>query len=381
MIFQLDESLHDDAADFLKNALQQSFSPKRIDIYDSHIEVDLNEKSAEQKVSETIEKLLFVGRSIRYETLFQQAGQPVFSQNPMDALQESGQVKKLMNGAFVYQGKFLTLFKYFNEFWLERALAYDAVEQDAPLFWPVDLYKKINYLSEFPQQVILCSSLKDDFSSREDFAENYSTKTDFTAVKHNDHFRPSEYGMQCAVCDYCYYLLEGARNYPNTVYTVYNKVFRNEMSEIDSLDRLTCFSVRDIMFVGDEAFVMDLRDNMINEAKQFLELLGLESKIMTANDPFFGNDAVLKNLFQTSMSLKYEILAKLPFADKFIAIGSINLHRNFFGETFDIQLPDESHAWSGCIGIGFDRLVYALFCQYGMDFSKWPTNLQTICRD
>ena len=77
-------------------------------------------------------------------------------------------------------------------------------------------------------------------------------------------FRGSDYGLQPAVCDNCYYALENIKNFKNTIYTTFNKVFRDENSLHDNLDRLTSFSVRDIMFVGDKKFVTNTRKKLIN---------------------------------------------------------------------------------------------------------------------
>ena len=63
------------------------------------------------------------------------------------------------------------------------------------------------------------------------------------------------------------------KSFKNTIYTTYNKVFRNENSKNNSLDRLMSFSVRDIMFVGDKNFVLKTRNRLIEDIKIFLKKL------------------------------------------------------------------------------------------------------------
>ena len=53
--------------------------------------------------------------------------------------------------------------------------------------------------------------------------------------------------------------LKNINKFKNNIYTTYNKVFRNEDSKVNSLDRLINFSVRDIMFVGTKKFVADTK--------------------------------------------------------------------------------------------------------------------------
>jgi len=190
----------------------------------------------------------------------------------------------------------------------------------------------------------------------------------------------SEYGLEPAVCDCCYYGLENQSGLKNSFYTCYNKVFRNERSGSNQLDRLTNFSVRDIMFVGTEQFVLESRQILIDKLSKFLGNLQIEVKIETANDPFFANESSMKSAFQNSHKLKYELLAAIPHLEKNISIGSINFHMDFFGSAFDISTENRVPAHSGCIGVGMERTVYALFCQHGPDLHDWPENVIQFLR-
>ena len=129
------------------------------------------------------------------------------------------------------------------------------------------------------------------------------------------------------------------------------------------------------MFVGSEAFVLEARQKLIERMARFLSALHIEAGIETANDPFFANDSAMKSVFQNAHRLKYELLARIPHLGREIAIGSINLHTDFFGKAFDIRMADGSVAHSGCVGFGYERLVYALFCQHGPELRSWPREL------
>ena len=220
--------------------------------------------------------------------------------------------------------------------------------------------------------MILCTAVEKDFEVRDEFAREYSKSSDYGDVDVKRHFSGATYGLQCAVCDICYYNMRGTREHENTVYTTANKVFRNESSATGDLDRLTNFTVRDVMFVGDEEFVLLYRQKMLDEAQELLGKLELDSKIETADDPFFTNDSVVKNLFQNASELKHELLVRLPYAESWMAVGSVNLHLDFFGQAFDIKGVQDKPVFSGCFGIGFERLAYALFCQHGTRVDGWP---------
>lgn len=376
MDFKFDRKLDADARNFLASSIERSYKTRSINVSDDRISVEFEEELSEELFAKLVKELLFITKNLTLDKIFENSPGHKYDKDPTSFLEESGDVKRIADGLFMFQGLFWKLFQTFHDYVKELAKKYDAIEQEYPVLWPVDLFKEINYFKEFPQQVILAAPIKDNFESRNSFAQEYGKDKDFSAISMADFADESRYGLQPAVCDICYYALRNETGYENKVYTTYNKVFRNEVSKTGSLDRLINFSVRDIMFVGDKNFVLMMRQHLIDEVIEFVKLLGLDVKIETANDPFFCNESVAKNVFQSVAKLKYEILAKLNYSDSYMAVGSINLHLDFFGKAFNIKLPDGSNAYSGCLGIGFERLVFAFFCQYGHDSSLWPTEIK-----
>lgn len=370
--YTLPRELSDSEKDFISVALHRSLRLDELSFSCDGVRATLGEQIAQDKFDEIMRNLLYVARSINRKTLFESSHRASYTKNPMAELIASGDVCPVSDGMFSFQGDIWRVILACHALSLAMARRYDATEQEHPVLWPVDLYRKINYLSEFPQQVVLAAPVAKSFDARDNFARRYAKSQQYDTVAMDEHMAHAQYGLQCAVCDICYYNLRGRRNYRNTLYTTCNKVFRNEYSATGSLDRLTNFTVRDIMFVGDRDFVLLHRQKMLDEAQALLDALQLESKLETADDPFFTNDAVVKNLFQSTSELKHELLVRLPYANSFMAVGSVNMHLDFFGHAFDIQLDDNSAAYSGCFGVGFERLAFALYSQHGPRASAWP---------
>jgi len=376
MDYPLESKLDNNTTHFITSFIETSYNVKNIKIADDNISIDFIDIVSSDEFKKLMKKLLYISGSIDRDTLFENKAGNSYRENPMKYLEESKNVIKIADGMYMFQGMFLKVFRSLLKYLENLAAKYNAIDQEYPTLWPIDLFKKINYFKEFPQQVILTTTVKKSFGSRDKFANKYDNENDYDSVSIDDHMESCHFGLEPAVCDTCYYALSNETNYKNKIYTTYNKVFRNESSKINSLDRLKNFSVRDIMFVGDKEFVLNTRQRLIDDLIEFLKYLNLDSKIETANDPFFSNDSAMKNVFQYAFRLKYELLAKINFSNSYLAIGSINLHLDSFGKPFNIRLPDGSHAFSGCIGIGFERLAYALYCQYGHDVSSWPEDLK-----
>src|SRR5207247_2179199 len=93
-----------------------------------------------------------------------------------------------------------------------------------------------------------------------------------------------------------------------------------------------------------------------------------------ATDPFFDPSRNPKFLAQKLDPVKTEMV----FGGE-LAIGSINFHRNFFGETFGIRREGEP-AFSGCVAFGLERWLFALLRRFGPDESAWPSGLMEAAR-
>jgi hypothetical protein len=88
--------------------------------------------------------------------------------------------------------------------------------------------------------------------------------------------------------------------------------------------------------------------------------------LAAASDPFFDPSRNPKFLAQRLDPVKTEMI----FGDG-LAIGSINFHRNYFGEAFGIARGGEA-AFSGCVAFGLERWLYAFLSRFGPDVRRWP---------
>ena len=357
---------------FIENALRTSFRVKSFEVGDGHLSVGHEEGESADAIRAMTRRFVFISKNINKDLVFHNDVPIRYRQDPQPALEKAGQVVPIQPGFYTLQGDFLRVFQAVNNATLRIAAELGAIEQEHPAVWPVRLFKMIDYFHEFPHQMILCAPVKEDYASRALFSKLYGKDQSFETVPMDSWMADASYGLQPAVCDCCYYNLEGAKSHQDTFYTTVNKVFRNERSATNRLDRLTNFSVRDIMFVGGEEFVLESRQALIERLSRFLVDLQINAKIETANDPFFANDAAMKTVFQNAHRLKYELLADIPHLGKEIAVGSINLHTDFFGKAFNIRMSDGRTAHSGCIGVGMERMSYALFCQHGPSLADWP---------
>ncbi|MEU3135242.1 hypothetical protein AB0935_24355 [Streptomyces sp. NPDC007027] len=172
-----------------------------------------------------------------------------------------------------------------------------------------------------------------------------------------DVMEPSGFALPSAACYAIYVDLAGtAVPAEGTTRTTVGTCFRNE-NHYDGLQRLLGFSMREIVFVGPE----DSAKNHLQRAKDAVLALctelGLEVRVEAATDPFFD-----KNSGKAKMQRLFPV--KEEFVVEGLAIGSVNYHRNFFGERCAIQAGDTT-AHTSCLAFGLERWVHTLTQRFG----------------
>ncbi|MBS0331334.1 MAG: hypothetical protein JSS35_01075 [Proteobacteria bacterium] len=144
------------------------------------------------------------------------------------------------------------------------------------------------------------------------------------------------------------------------------------------LSRLQTFRMREIVFFGTSEFVVEHRDWWIEAFARMLRDWKARFRFVAATDPFFLASSAQKRAYQSMRKLKYECQLHIPHTDQWVAVASFNNHEASLTDAYGLREdagegPSRTH--SGCVGFGYDRLVYALLCQFGLDSSRWPKAL------
>ena len=150
---------------------------------------------------------------------------------------------------------------------------------------------------------------------------------------------------------------------------------RYEGTNHRALSRLRAFTMREVVWLGNPRYVIAARakaeELIIKWAKEW-ELVGT---FETANDMFFTQDYSIKASFQRQQQAKKELRLMIPAERQSISVFSSNFHAMTFGKAFNITIGDRP-ATSGCIGWGYERWIFAIFSQFGLDWQQWPAQLR-----
>jgi len=282
----------------------------------------------------------------------QHEGKIYYKQNPMDYLFENELVVQVGNGLFVLKGILVDLYNKIEQLIIGIANRVKAKEVIVPYILSWENATKSNYLNSFENQALSIVSLE--------------------KIKKNENKVLEYVGLACpTVCYHYFSSLKNKRVSENFAITAFARCTRGEKGELNDLSRLTNFSMREIVFFGTKEFCSEQLNIVLNETKKILnEIFDLNYKVMTASDPFFGENDLLKKKAQLLSESKHELQAFLPYCNDSISIGSFNNHGSVFYDRFNISSKEPELKFSSCVGWGYERLIFSILSQKGVDFNS-----------
>lgn len=276
-------------------------------------------------------------------------GEILFTDNPMPVLLNNNLISQVGNGLFVLKGELVKLFEIIENLILDIAEDVDAERAIVPSILSKNNTVSSEYLNSFANQALLIAPIN---------------STDFDSL-HNGFV-----GMNSPTV--CYHCLSSLRNCSinnNKAMTAISKCSRHEEGELDDLSRLTNFTMREIIFWGEKEYCQNKMNLVLDRTIDILSsVFDLSFEIITANDPFFGNDSVTKKNIQLLLQSKLEVQALIPFKNSSISVASFNNHGDVFFDRFNISYKTSELKNSCCIGWGYERLIFSILCQKGVDF-------------
>lgn len=259
---------------------------------------------------------------------------------------------------------------------LELARTLNPVPYRFPALIDPVLLERLSAFEHFPHTLGFVGHLRRDLDVLERFSAEASAGAGGVQAPDGSFARPCAL-LTPAVCYHLYgYLANQVIDAEGHVATAQGKCFRHESANMTSLERLWEFTMREVVFVGSQAFVLAGRDTMRRLARDFFASIGLDHHVETAHDHFFGAQYWRQSALQTAFKLKLEVRAALPHKAKTLAVASYNYHQDFFGRRMNIRLPDGAAAHTSCVAFGLERVAYALLSQHGLDPASWPAPLR-----
>lgn len=279
-------------------------------------------------------------------------------------------------------GELVSLFHCFDS--LFRALSegvFLAVPYRFPTLLRTGVLSDAGYFDKFPHFLMFVTRMRNDVKGFDEFKAMRNT------LEEGEH-RPDWQRFTCetgynappTMCYYVYDMFRGRAFTNDMAVTTVGKSFRYENKYHHPLTRLWDFTIRETVFLGSERYVRASVEAYRRMTTALMESLGLRGTCETASDPFFLADQT-SALINTQLLLgaKYELRLRVG-PDETVAAASFNLHGQYFAKRFDLRDPTaeqkDGHIFTGCIGVGLERLLFAFLKQKGADSRSWPAMIR-----
>ena len=234
---------------------------------------------------------------------------------------------------------------------------------------------RIHHFTSFPEHVDFVAHLKGDLDVLNKFSAE-CREQGWSPARHEGRMGDNDFAI-CPSC--CYHCYEGMENWQieglGRCTTMAVNCHRYEGSNHRTMTRLRAFTQRDVVWVGHPSYVMEGRAKAEKLILQWAKDWDLVGTFETANDMFFTEDYAVKASFQRQQQAKKELRLLIPFEQQAISVFSSNFHSMTFGKAFNITQGGKP-ATSACVGWGYERWVFAIFSQFGLDCEKWPEHLR-----
>lgn len=344
------------------------------------IDFSVGDESAEDGITLKIKEMLSKLKPVRNTSISvlynNELISPPYSGDVYQELVDSGNVFRHSPGIFSFTGFFLHLYNILNNRVMKFAEKEKATEIVLPVTTSLKDLHDAKFFEKTPQFANMISTLKEDSDSISEFMAEI--KNSVTDVNFQRYLNKPEHMCRSAICLSSYPQFAGRVLEKNDYFclTAFGKSFRNESSNVTSLERLHEFSMREIIYFGDPEYVGQKLQNCFEWFKSLMKDLRLSGSLQTANDPFFAENFHTLQFYQIAQQSKIEARLFNPFSKNRISIGSINNHGNHFSKSYNIRLENGEFATTGCVGFGYERTIFLILSQYGLDSTKWPEELK-----
>lgn len=284
---------------------------------------------------------------------------------------------KLGEGIYGIADQAAQLLRIFDDDFRQIALKAGATEAIYPSLLEVDFLNRIDYFKSMPQYITIASHLYPDISRIDSFMQNMQTIAP-SQIEHIDgQVAASKYILSPTICYHLYNSLkDSALKMDNILVTAVGKCYRWESSTLSYLRRLWEFWMRELIIVGKKDMVIEVRESIMRATLEYCQEIDLWGWIENANDPFFSPEAAKKSNYQRGYGMKWELRIPYNKAHDSLAVASFNNMQRALCGCCAITMPDGKVAFSGCIGWGLERWVYAFYAQHGINVQEWPAKIR-----
>lgn len=271
-----------------------------------------------------------------------------------------------LRGQYVLGPIISKIYSVFVNLIIDRLKNYDEVY--IPKICSFKTWMKTNHLYKFGSEIYYVSRFKTrNRSTEKEFFNDIllENKLNVGVLKDNlsNPIGGLSYSQCCGFWNYLKNKNINMKKLPFLFFDYSGPSYRYEGKAIHNLERLDEFHRMELIFLGTEDMVVKEIRNIEKIYTELLNYLELSYKVYKVPSWYDSNNNKIS-------TLDFEIY--LPYKDKWLESLNVSNNHSNYPTYFNIK---PRNLFSGCSGIGIDRLVYSFLCQKGFNLENWPLDI------
>ena len=302
-----------------------------------------------------------------------------FTEDPFEACKRLGWIKEFPGrGQWIYTSPYSKLFRALEGLVVERvALELGFEEFLFPKLIPLEVMQKMpGYLDELPEGMYYVAPPPREPEAFAGFKRGLKLTKQAPVEELERCLKPPAYVLAPAQCEpfYEYFARRVLKpeDLPVKVFDRSGWTYRWEGGGVEGLVRVQEFQRVELVFIGLPDEVVSIRDEVRDESVRLADELGLEWRLLVATPFYMRGGGVEEDVSDSRKVATYDLEAALPYKRGWVELGSFNVHRTKFVDSFKIKEARGGEVWTGCCGFGTSRWVVSFLAQHGLDPAGWP---------
>ncbi|MEA2054298.1 MAG: aminoacyl--tRNA ligase-related protein [Candidatus Thermoplasmatota archaeon] len=335
-------------------------------------------------VKEKIKSQYYEGKKEYWELIWKSDEKnPVWHEDPSEEMQKLGWiVPGSTKGKWFYRPPAAAIMRAMEKIALEEVvlpLGFNEVIE--PMHVSLEMWLKTGHLEGMPGEMYyLCEPSSRDQNQWERFIDLVKITKEVPEEELKKNLKSPKAGVCYAQCPNIYFSFSGKTisddSLPILLFERSVPSNRYESGGRHGIERVDEFHRIEVVCIGTRAQLISLREKLMERYSHvFNDVLELEWR-MAKVTPFYMQQAGVVGQEEEADKGTIDFEVWLPYggdrSKEWLEIQNISIIGDKYTKAFNIK-GQKSQLWSGCSGIGLERLTIAFLSQKGIDPDKWPT--------
>ena len=302
-----------------------------------------------------------------------------FKRDPLEVGKRLGWIREFPGrGQWIYAAPYAKLLRALEDVLIELvALPLGFEEMMFPKLISLEVMRRMpGYLDGVPEGMYYVCPPPREPEAFEEFKRQFRLRKRVPSEELKRVIGKPDFVLAPAQCEPFYELFSRRRlrveNLPIKVFDRSGWTYRWEGGGAEGIVRTHEFRRIELTFLGKPSDVVKIRDAVRDRGVEVADELGLEWRLCVATPFYMREGGIEEEPGESAGVATYDLEARLPYKDGWTELGSFNVHRTKFIETFKVREVKGRELWTGCCGFGSTRWVVSFLAQHGFDPKAWP---------